>query len=159
MKKMGRTKKNKLSRKRKLTDAERFPDLNEKDIEDRRNAVKKVNTEKSDKKCKKIFLQWLARHKYYENYWEYDVETLNQRLSKFWFEARTQEGEHYTTASLGHIRYGLNRCLTKHGSTFNIVEGADFKPSQLAYSNATKELKKLGKGHRKSYPAINSTGQ
>ena len=92
-------------------------------------------------------------------YCEYDVDTFNQKLSKFWFEARTQDGDYYTTASLGHIRYGINQCLAKHSLTYNIVDGTDFKPSQLVYRDATKEFKKMGKGFHRSYPAIKSLGQ
>ena len=149
----------KLPKKRKITDAERFPDLNSDQIATKRQSVKKQNTEKSNKKCKKIFTQWLNRHNFNENYWELDIETLNAYLSKFWFEARTVNGEHYTTASLGHICYAINRCLVKHDSDYDIVDSPNFKPSQLAFSDACKELKAMGKGHRKSYPAITPCGK
>ena len=147
-----------LKKKRKLSDEERFPDLNDQQISDKRLSVKKANTEKSDKKCEKILTQWLHRHKINENYWDFDIETLNTKLSKFWFEARTTQGDHYTTASLSHIRYGLNRCLSKHGSSYDIVDGTDFKASQLSFADAIKELKQMGKGHRRSYPTITPTG-
>ena len=147
-----------LSRKRKLSDVERFPDFDSNEIATKREGAKKKNTEKSDKKCEKIFMQWLHHHKFNEAYWEQDVETLNVRLSKFWFEARTVNGDYYTTASLGHICYGLNRCLVKHKSSYNIVDGPELKPSQLAYCDACKELKALGKGHRKGYPSITPKG-
>ena len=49
-----------LSQKRKLPDTERFPDLVPEVIEQNRKVVKKVNTEKSDKKCEKVFVQWLT---------------------------------------------------------------------------------------------------
>ena len=151
--------KSRLSRKRKLSNEDRFPDYKPEEIAQKREGLKKVNTERSDKKCERIFVQWLERHKYNTDYWTEDMETLNDRLSKFWFEARTVNGDHYTTVSLGHFRYGINRCLVKHGSNYNIVDGTDFKPCQLAYSDACKELKKLGKGHRKSYPAITPKGK
>ena len=151
--------KSRLSRKRKLSNEERFPDFNVQEIAEKREGVKKANTEKSDKKCEKIFVQWLERHRYNTEYWTENVQTLNDRLSKFWFEARTINGDYYTTASLGHFRYGINRCLVKHGSSYNIVDGPDFKPAQLAYSDACKELKKMGKGYRKSYPTITPKGK
>ena len=42
-----------LSRKRKLSDVERFPDFDSNEIATKREGVKKKNTEKSDKKCEK----------------------------------------------------------------------------------------------------------
>ena len=105
---MSNIKNNKLSRKRKLTDKERFSDTDPKDIEEKRKAVQKVNTERSNKKCEKVFVQWLAHHEYNVAYWKENIETLNAYLSKFWFEARTQDGDYYSTATLEHICHGIN---------------------------------------------------
>ena len=69
-----------------------------------------------------------------------------------------QDGERYTTASLSHIRYGLNRCLQKRNSTHNIVDRPEFKDSHKAFADACKQLKTLGKGHRKSYKPISNKG-
>ena len=43
--------KSRLSRKHKLSNEERFPDYKPEEITVKRDGVKKVNTEKSDKKC------------------------------------------------------------------------------------------------------------
>ena len=147
-----------LPKKRKLTDAERFPDLNESQIQQIRDSTKKANTEKSDKKCEKIFVSWLSRHKYSACYWEYSVQELNEKLGKFWFEARTQTGEQYTTASLSHIRYGINRCLAKKGVDYDIVDGQNFKDSTNRFTDACKQLKAVGKGYRTSYKPISPKG-
>ena len=148
----------KLAKKRKLSDEERFPNLDETEIKEIRDSTKKINTERSDKKCEKIFVAWLNRHNFEPNYWTYSVEDLNEKLSKFWFEARAQDGSQYTTATLGHIRYGLNRCLSKHESRHDIVDGADFKDSSKAFFDACKKLKDIGKGYRQSYQAITPKG-
>ena len=53
-----------ISRKRKLSHVERFPDFDSNEIANKREGVKKKNTEKSDKKCEKIFTQWLYYHNF-----------------------------------------------------------------------------------------------
>ena len=74
-------------------------------------------------------------------YWTENVDKLNQRLSKLWFEARTISGDHYTKASLDHFRYGINGWLVKYRSQYNIVDGPEFKPLQLAIVMPVKSLK------------------
>ena len=53
----------KLNKKKKLSDEERFPNLDSEEIQQICDSTKKINTERSDKKCEKNFISLLSRHK------------------------------------------------------------------------------------------------
>lgn len=125
---------------------------------EKRKDLKNHNTEKADKKAEKVFIAWLQERGIHTDYWDLSVPELDDLLCKFYFEARTEEGENYKTTSLGHLRYGLNRNLHKKGFEFDIVHGTEFKKSTNAFLDACKELKAIGKGDRKSYKEITPKG-
>lgn len=81
----------------------------ENELEQKREHLKNHNTIKANEKAHRIFTNWLAIRKLDLNYWDFSVEELDKHLTKFWFEARTEEGDHYKTGSLGALRYGINR--------------------------------------------------
>ena len=96
------------------------------------------------------------------DFYEFDIPTLNEWLSKLWFgacqdntrkkkksepEEHQDEGKRYRANSLHAMRYAINRLLKKSGRKFDITKSDDFIPSQLAFDDAIKELKKLGYGY------------
>ena len=79
-------------------------------------------------------------------YWYYLDEELDQVLSKFWFEVRTQREplnedqkkqtlesnsdvnpERYTIASLRNLRNGLSRYLNEHGKNIDLTTDPNFR--------------------------------
>ena len=87
-----------------------------------------------------------------------EEKELDQILSKFWFEVRTQEGEHYKVSSLKNLHYGINRVLHNKGHEFDIVHGSSFKQSRKDFTDACAELKALGFGYRVPYKEIKPKG-
>lgn len=95
-----------------------------------------------------------------QDFYAFDIETLNKWLTKFWFAARKQkENDKYTISTLDNIRYALNRCLKKAGKTFDITKSEAFIPSQLAFNDANRDLKREGKGVVKSHIEIMPNGK
>ena len=88
-----------------------------------------------------------------------EEKDLNDILCKFWFEARTAEGDYYKATSHGSLHYGINRMLHSRGYEYSIIHDSSFKESTEAYKDALKELKALGYGHIESYKEIKSSGK
>lgn len=144
---------------KRLTNEERFQlNMTNDELKAKRKKLQNENTSKADKKAEKVFTTWLNLRGIHTDYWDLEHEELDELLSKFYFEARTIEGEMYKTASLGNLRYGINRNLKGKNYKFDIVHGAEFSKSSAAFSDACKELKAIGKGDTQSYKEIEPKG-
>lgn len=137
---------------------ERFVFMNDQQLKEKRDSLQKHNTVKADKKAEKTFMEWLSAQKEDLDYWNFSIQKLDKLLCNFYFEVRTVEGDRYKTASLGALRYGINRMLQKKGYDFDIIHGPEFCRSSSAFSDACKELKAMGKGKRDSYKEITLKG-
>ncbi|XP_062599882.1 uncharacterized protein LOC134261458 [Saccostrea cucullata] len=103
----------------------------------------------------KIFRTYLQEKGLSTDFESFETSELDSTLSKFYAEARTVNGELYKRSSLFSIRHGLNRHLSVNSqNTRDIIHGVDFRKSQLAFTAATKELKRSGKGGVSHYPPI-----
>lgn len=147
-------------KKRKVVPEEnRFNLMTKNQIKQKRKDLQNHNTIKADKKADKRFTTWLKLKGIHTDYWDLSHQELDELLSSFYFEARTIEGEYYKTASLGNLRYGLNRNLREKDYQYDIVHGPEFAKSSSAFSDACKELKAVGKGERTSYKEIIPSGK
>ena len=86
-----------------LSTEQRFELTSDDELEKMRQKIANPNTKKANNKAEKAFTNWLQARKYDEQFWLLDEPTLDNYLSKFWFEACTQEGEMYCTSSLENI--------------------------------------------------------
>lgn len=149
-----------MPKKKVLKDNERFANRTDEEISETREGLKKKNTLAADKKVEKTFLSYIqAKGKPDLEYWNWDTETLNEVLSKFWFELRNQEGQHYRVSTLKHYVYGLNRCLQCRGHETDLVKSPCYIRSQKAFKDACAELKKLGLGYVENYKEISAKGK
>lgn len=142
----------------------RFDELNDDEMEEKREGLKKENTVKCDKKIHKMFTEylrdrWSDRVEENFDYWTYSNELLDEILCKFWFETRQVNGERYNINSLKGIRYGVNRNLKCHGKQYDITKSDCFTKNQDAFVDACKELKLLGFGFVKHYDEIKQKGE
>lgn len=138
---------------------ERFNFLTNNELEKKREDLINENTTKADQKAERVLVKWLQLRGIHTDYWDLSVPELDDLLCKFYFEARTEEGDHYKKSSLGGLRYGINRCLHKKNYEADIVHSPLFAKSSRAFSDACKELKALGKGDRNSYKEITPKGK
>ena len=91
------------------------------------------NRKKADAKCEKSWLTYLSTKTELNgdfDYWLWDEQKLNKYLGKFWFEVKTQDGDHYGVSTLEHLQYSINRCLKRRGHAYNILKSPQFKHSQ-----------------------------
>lgn len=132
--------------------------ISDEQLKEKREQLKPPNTLKADKKAEKVFKSWLKLRGIHTEYFDLSYKELDSLLCKFYFEARTIEGERYKSASLANLRYGLNRSLQKNGFDCDIVHNPIFAKSSSAFSDACKELKALGKGDCESYKEIEPAG-
>lgn len=107
----------------------RFNFVSDEHLQKKRKDLINGNTVKADKKAEKVFAEWLIQRGIHTDYWDLAAEELDQLLSKFYFEARTVEGELYKTGSLGALRYGINRNLRARGFNYDIVHSSEFAKS------------------------------
>lgn len=145
------------------TDTCRHESIEDNRLEEIREGLKKQNTVKSDKKCDKIFVDYL-QHRWIDKvpsleYWTYDYALLDTILCKFWFEVRQKNKDRYTVNSLKHLRYALNRNMKKRGHKIDLLTSECFTQNQLAFDDASKLLKKIGYGYVKHYPEIKPSGK
>lgn len=144
--------------------ARQFGEIDDDEMEKKREDLKNDNTRKSDKKVEKLFIEYLQARwseTVEENYdyWTYSEQLLDKILCKFWFEARQQNSDMYNISSLKAIRYGVNRNLKRHGKDFDIVKSDCFTKCQEAFQDACRELKQKGYGFVKHYDEIKASGQ
>ena len=133
-----------MPKRKRISEEERFGEVDEDFVRQMAAAAENPNTRKSDEKCEKIYLKYLKQTNESDaNYWEWTPDKLNNSLSKFWFAARNVEGDYYRVSSLKHIRYALNRCLQRHGHGFDIITSDSYKPSQKSFKDACINLKNL----------------
>lgn len=133
------------------------------EVEEMREDLKNGNTKKSNKKCEKIFREYIQERwpdlvEIAETF-QFDNNTLDKILCKMWFEVRQQNQDRYTVNSLKNLRYGINRVLKLYGFPHNIVKSEVFAKSQEAFDDACRQLKKLGYGVVKHYDEIKPKGK
>ena len=66
----------------------RFQEYTDDEINDKRRCVQKMNTLKSDVSTSNQLQAYLKQLDQPIAFWEYNAETLNEILGKFWFSAR-----------------------------------------------------------------------
>lgn len=147
----------------KMPNKKRFLEMSEEDLDQEREDSQNKNTISAEKKAERAFKAFLGEQDELDpeqtDFYAFDIDTLNKWLSKFWFAARTAKtGEKYTISSLDNMRYSLNRCLQKAGKTYDITKSDTFIPSQLAFKDAKRALKKDGKGVVNSHVEISPAG-
>ena len=97
-------------------------------------------------------------------FWTYPDEELDNILVNFRFKMRSNqkdengEFQHYSLTSLQGLRNALTRELVKHNRNIDLTNDPAFKKSQSSFKDASKELKRIGKGVIHSYPEIIQAG-
>jgi hypothetical protein len=134
----------------------RFEAISNEQLKQRQHNLENKNTTDNEKKAERLFKQYLAEIGEDLNFCEFNEEKLDKHLAKFWFPARTKNGQKYKIGSLETIRYSLNRVLKRYGHKFDITkrECTAFTASIKAYEDAMTELKQEGKGFTKSRAAV-----
>ena len=153
---------NKMPKRKRISDEERFQPLSEDNINVIQENVKEKNTLAAEKKAEKALLTYIRTQQHFSvpdtEYWNYDDRLLDDILSHFWFEIKTIEGDDYRVSSLRHLRYSLKRAIKKYKPNKDIIVDKNYMKSQNAFDTKVKQLKKIGKGYVESYKEITPAG-
>ena len=113
---------------------------------------------KGNKAAAKTFRLFLRDNDESEDFLNFTTEKLDDILCKFWFAARTEDGDYYKATSLKMLRYRLNLYMKDMNSDMDIIRSYAFVKSQEAFLAAFEDLVKKGKGTI-SYPQITDAGR
>ena len=142
------------------TTKSRFASLSENDATNLLLSKDALNTKRANERTHRTFCTYLKEKNYgdvdFEN-WRPDM--LDETLSKFYSEARTETGELYKTTSFYSLRYSLNRHLADFAirnkkDVMDITSKIKFPKSNEMFKACCKMLKKEGKGFVESSPPI-----
>jgi len=114
-----------------------------------------INTRRNTASAIKLLKNYLNTKMCNDAFENMDAATLNSQLTTFYVKAPQENGEKCKKSSLIAIRHGLNRFLQSN-SSFDIVNGQEFKESKRVFDAVCKDLKREGKGGFEHYPAIES---
>ena len=133
-----------------------FKQINASDIQQKGELYKNCNTAANEKKAVKNFKLFLEFNNQDTDFFNYTEPQLDEWLAKFYLGTRTEKGEYYSSGSLHTLRNGLNLALQAFGHKYDITDKkyTSFVNSNKAFEVALKEIKNVGKGHRKSTPDI-----
>ena len=145
-----------------------FATRTDEEISKVRLEVQPKNTVNADRKWESVFKEFLRASDMDEDFYAFDEKTLNEWLSRLWFQARQKQtkqemlaneaGKRYRANSLKSMRYAINRLLSKHENRFDIIASDKFVECQRAFDDAIKELKQLGYGYVVSHVEILNSG-
>ena len=113
------------------------------------------NTKRATKTAVGLFRAYLVAKGQSSDFEKLDKASLAASLSKFYFEARKEDGDFYKTTSLCSIRAGINRHLKdKYPEMIDIIKDCEFTNANVSYRAATVQLKKMGKGDIVHHPPL-----
>ena len=129
-------------------------EINEDTLQEKHRKLQKKNTVKGELSAQRTFGQYLIACRCNDvKFWDFEPEYLDRKLSTFWFAARqdkvdpaTGDYKKYKVQSLKSLCYGLNRLIKEKGKMYDIITDPQFIKSQIAFSDACKELKEEGLG-------------
>ena len=136
----------------------RFAEYSAEDIAEKRRLLTPIATTKSENSAANNFRAYLKEKCFDTNFENFSKEELDKKLSKFYVEARTKDGELYKKTSLDAFRYGLNRYLKKTStSTFDLLKDPAFADSNDCFKVALKEIKSAGKAEIDHKPPLSES--
>ena len=131
----------------------RFAELSENDLSCLLAEKDAENTKKATKVAMNLFRSYLQEKGLTETEILTSKIKLATVLEKFYPEARKQDGNYYTTASLTAIRFSLQRFFSNH--SIDIIKDPEFRESNAAFQATLVKLKREGMAKTQHKPPIN----
>lgn len=132
---------------------QRFAQIDSKEHERILKAKDAINTQKATDSSLRTFMSYLEEKGIDDKQFEtWPKSQLDEVLSKFYLEARQENGQLYKKSSLFSIRHGINRHLQQF--QIDIINDPEFKESNTTFCANVKELKRQGQGGVDHYPPI-----
>ena len=131
----------------------RFAELSESDLSCLLEEKDAENTKKATKVAINLFRSYLQEKRLTETEILTSKIKLATVLEKFYPEARKQDGNYYTTASLTAIRFSLQRFFSNH--SIDIIKDPEFRESNATFQATLVKLKREGMAKTQHKPPIN----
>ncbi|KAK3088293.1 hypothetical protein FSP39_017185 [Pinctada imbricata] len=130
-----------------------FADLTDNDIGKCIEEKDAANTKRSTDNSVRLFRKYLLEKGKGADFESMEISELEANLSRFYAEARSEQGTLYKKSSLQTIRHGLSRHLT-NTKGIDIIRGLEFKNSNKVFLAVSKDLKRQGFGGMEHYPPL-----
>ncbi|KAK3091478.1 hypothetical protein FSP39_020133 [Pinctada imbricata] len=132
-------------------DKKRFADLTDNDIGRMIEEKDAANTKRSTYNSVRLFRKYLLEKGKGADFESMEISELEANLSRFYAEARSEQGTLYKKSSLQTNRHGLSRHLT-NTKGIDIIRGLEFKNSNKVFLAVSKDLKRQGFGGMEPSP-------
>lgn len=134
----------------------RFGQTTDAELETKRLGLHAAKTKKSNAHAARIFREYLLEKQEDTGFESFSVSRLDESLSRFYVDARKEDGSFYRGTSLESLRYGLNRYLKAPpiNKSFDIVKDPEFRSANYSFKAAMAELKRMGNACVKHYPPL-----
>lgn len=104
------------------------------------------NTTKAGKIALKTFIKYCAEKKMVIDIKTISLIDLCDVMSKFYLEARKEDGGFYKLSSFVAMRHNLQREFQKIRDDVDLIRGEDFRRSNIIFDAQLVRLKKMGLG-------------
>lgn len=139
---------------------ERFPWLQEEEINTLRSRNENSNTAKSTKTWLNVFNEWKLLRNEARRFEDIPPEELDAILCRFFAEIRKKDGGEYEPESLAVMQSALDRHLKNAGKKHSILRDREFEKSRQQLEAKARELRVKGYGKRKNAShALNEEGE
>ena len=129
---------------------ERFPWLQEEEINTLRSRNENSNTAKSTKTCLNVFNEWKLQRNEARRFEDIPPEELDAVPCRFFAEIRKKDGSEYEPESLAVMQSALDRHLKNAGKKHSILQDREFEKSRQQLEAKARELRVKGYGKRKN---------
>jgi hypothetical protein len=135
-----------------MADGSRFATVN--DLEFNRILREKdaANTRRATETAVRTFRAYLREKGLSEDFESLPIPELNSIISRFFAEARQENGDLYRRSSMFSIRHGLNRYLAT--KSIDLIHNPAFREANDTFLAVVKELKRQGLGSIDHYPPM-----
>lgn len=136
--------------------AGRFGNASTEEIDEKKKNASAKRTLQGNKMASGVFREYLLEKGIDSNFEEFDEHVLDDKLARFYIDARKKDGTKYRSGSLESIRHGINRYLKgpPFNKPFDIIKDSQFRGSNQTYEAARADLKQAGLGTTVHYPEI-----
>ena len=128
--------------------AERFPDCDPKQLQERKENAENTNTKKSTKTWLTVWTTWAEEKGYSPDIVSYEAKKLDEKLRKFFAEVRKKDDSDYEPDSLRVMLASLDRHLKEAGSNISIAKEREFVDSRKVLEGKARYLREQGYGKR-----------
>ena len=135
-----------------LVERKRFATVDEDEIQRILEEKDSVNTRRATDSAVRTLQAYLREKGLSENFEDLSKTDLNMVLSKFYTEARQENGQMYKKSSMFALRHGLNRYLSC--KPIDLIHDPEFKESNKTFAAIIKELKRQGLGGVEHHPPV-----